>query len=246
MRDLEERLRAAADAHRPDRERMLARIRRGTATTGTGPAYRRRPAMSWPRTALVALVSATALLFCAYTVASVVQRPGPHRDAARDPVVLSPAPQPPPTPGRVTPVPVTPAPPTGGPPEARAAHGPLSSDGSVDPHSNAYWAQNNLTLRTSAPLTSLTVEVRVAQTGGVAPTGSWRTLPETDFTVTVRESGGALVHRWTLKPGRGVPPGRHVFAVQYNHAAGARDAKGDTYAVTATAAGERYTVTGTF
>lgn len=97
----------------------------------------------------------------------------------------------------------------------------------VDPHSNPYWAQSNVTLRTTEPLSALTVELRVAATGGVNSTGSWRSLPEPDFTVSVNESGGYLVYRWTLRPGRTVPAGTHTFAGQYNHAEGDRDATGD-------------------
>ncbi|UNO44419.1 hypothetical protein [Streptomyces sp. MST-110588] len=37
---------------------------------------------------------------------------------------------------------------------------------------------------------------------------------------------GILRYRWTLKPGRSLPEGQHVFAAQYDHAEGARDARG--------------------
>ncbi|MFD8703785.1 hypothetical protein ACFV1W_14370 [Kitasatospora sp. NPDC059648] len=111
----------------------------------------------------------------------------------------------------------------------QARQGALSSDGSVDPHSTIYWAQSNLTLKTTQPLATLTVELRIAQTGGVQSTGYWQTLPADWFTVTVQDQGGALIYRWTLKPGCTVPPGQHVFAAQYNHATGPRDPRDDTY-----------------
>ncbi|NEC69243.1 hypothetical protein G3I41_32375, partial [Streptomyces sp. SID9727] len=47
----------------------------------------------------------------------------------------------------------------------RPEDGPLWTGGVVDPHSNAYWAQSNVTLRTTEPLSALTVELRVALTG---------------------------------------------------------------------------------
>ncbi|MFD0353337.1 hypothetical protein ACFVHW_06230 [Streptomyces sp. NPDC127110] len=119
------------------------------------------------------------------------------------------------------------------PGSARVQDGPLWSAGSLDASGNAYWAQSNVTLKTSQPLTALTLELRVAQTGGVQSTGNWRTLPAEDFTVTVRQEGGAVVYRWTLKPGRTVPAGQHVFAGQYNHAAGDREAGHDGYRVDA-------------
>ncbi|MFD5653238.1 MULTISPECIES: hypothetical protein [unclassified Streptomyces] len=124
--------------------------------------------------------------------------------------------------------------------------GPLWSGGAVDPHSNEFWAQSNITLGTSAPLTALTVELRVAQTGSVTSTGAWRSLPEDDFAFTVGERAGFLVYRWTLKEGRTVPAGEWVFAGQYNHERGGRDAGGDRYAATATAASGRLTVRGGF
>ncbi|GAA2492921.1 hypothetical protein [Streptomyces gobitricini] len=125
---------------------------------------------------------------------------------------------------------------------------PLRAGGAVDPHSNRFWAQSNITLTAPRPLTALTVDLRVAQTGGVASTGHWRTPPAEDFAVSVREDeDGALHYTWRLKPGRSVPAGQHVFAGQYNHAEGARTAQGDHYTVTATDdEGDRTTVRGGF
>ncbi|AXE24643.1 hypothetical protein C0216_15275 [Streptomyces globosus] len=74
-------------------------------------------------------------------------------------------------------------------------------------------------------------------------------VPGTDAGI----NGGSLlvqkadnaVYRWTPKPGRTVPPGEHVFAVQYNHARGPRAPGADTYTATAaTAGGRQHTVTG--
>jgi hypothetical protein len=77
------------------------------------------------------------------------------------------------------------------------------------------------------------VEVHVALTGSVQQTGSWRTLPSDDFSVTIQQTGHSLVYRWVLKAGRTVSPGQHVFAVQFNHATGTRSAAGDNYRVDA-------------
>jgi hypothetical protein len=116
----------------------------------------------------------------------------------------------------------------------------------MDAQSTIYWAQNNLTLRTTQPLTSLTVELRIAQTGDVRQTGNWQTLPSEDFTVTVQESGGALLYRWALKPSRTVPAGQHEFAAQYNHATGIRKPKRDNYHVQAQSSAGSSTVWGGF
>ncbi|WP_329619954.1 hypothetical protein OG357_04910 [Streptomyces sp. NBC_01255] len=129
------------------------------------------------------------------------------------------------------------------------APGPVAAAaGTMDPGSNRWWAQADLAVTTETPVSGLVVDVRVARTAGVVSTGHWRTRPAEDFTVTVTEEPGALVYRWTLRPGRTVPPGRHVFAVQYNHAEGVRDASADTYTVVLTGGdgGGRATLRGGF
>ncbi|TXS09928.1 hypothetical protein EAO71_36910 [Streptomyces sp. ms191] len=77
-------------------------------------------------------------------------------------------------------------------------------------------------------------------------TGHWQTRPADDFTVTVRQEGGFLVYRWVLRPGRTIPSGEHVFAGQYDHAAGGRDAGPDTYRAEAAAGTGRALVWGDF
>ncbi|MFE4620258.1 hypothetical protein ACFRJ7_29565 [Streptomyces sp. NPDC056747] len=128
------------------------------------------------------------------------------------------------------------------------APGPVAeAAGTLDPGSNRWWAQGDVTVTTRTPVSGLVVDVRVARTAGVVSTGHWRTRPAEDFTVTVTEEPGALLYRWTLKPGRTVPPGRHVFAVQYNHAEGVRDASADAYTVVLTGGdGGRSTLRGGF
>ncbi|MHC0428946.1 hypothetical protein ACX6XY_02010 [Streptomyces sp. O3] len=286
--ELRERLKGAAHAHQPDRERMLARIERGMAERRSPralPPPHRSPA-SWVR--VVGATAAVAGVFAlgGYAVSSAVRgdqtpprtvatTPGPASREATEPAAEpgTGAPAASPGPGR-TPVRPSgpPADPPKSPPPGEAERSPdpapsksasgsgpgsgaasgassgsksvpaaelLWADGSIDPGSSAYWAQSNITVKTKKPLTALTVELRVAQTGRVADTGNWRSLPADDFAVTVREQGGALVYRWTLKPGRTVPVGEHVFAGQYDHAEGQRDAGGDSYRVAADTSAER-------
>ncbi|MEU9047527.1 MULTISPECIES: hypothetical protein [unclassified Kitasatospora] len=253
-------LREAAEAHHPDPARMLARVQRGAA----GPAVRHRARSglrSWPRVALAGLATAGVLATGGLAVAAIVRTPPPSDTATTAPAAPSPtitstptrsapptaAPAPAPAPATTTPPTGTPVGPRPTPSaSSRAQNGPLWSEGSVDPHSSVYWAQSNLTLRTTQPLTSLTVELRVAQTGDVRDTGNWRTLPDDDFTVTVQETGGALVYRWVLKPGRSVPAGQHEFAGQYNHATGMRTSANDGYRIDAQSAGGSASVWGGF
>ncbi|WP_416520292.1 hypothetical protein [Streptomyces achromogenes] len=268
--ELRARLHEAAGAHEPDRARILARVERGMAEPSrSGHRAVRRPVVGWLRVASATAAVAGVLAVGGYAVASAVKddpparrtvavSPTPSASPERSTAPASPAPTARPTPGKAagepprtpssSPSSATPeATASAGPPPARAErNGPLWSDGSVDPHSNDFWAQSNLTLKTSARLESLTVELRIAQTGGVTSTGAWRSLPEADFAQSVVERDGFVVYTWTLKPGRTVPAGQWVFAGQYDHARGGRDAKDDGYVMTGTADGHTYAVTGDF
>lgn len=254
--EISRRLREAAEAHQPDRARILARVERGMA----GATARRRTrgiARSWPRVALVGVAAAGILATAGLTVAGLVTAPA-HPDTAitgLSPSSTHPArtfgaspPAPPPAqPERTTAVRSTSGDPTSAPPAGdQGSDGPLSSEGAIDPHSHAYWTQSRLTLTTTQPLTALTVELRVAQTGGVRTAGQWQTGPGDDFTVTVQEVDGALVYRWDLKPGRTAPAGQHAFAAQFNHPDGVRDTHADTYSARATATDGAHAVRGGF
>ncbi|MEV5435567.1 hypothetical protein AB0K80_05975 [Streptomyces sp. NPDC052682] len=254
--DIDRRLREAAEAHRPDRARMLARVERGMA----GPAVRHRArpfARSGTRVALAGLAAGGILTTGGLAVAAIVATPPPSptvtTPATPSPTVSSP----PPTSARPTPIappPVTtpgsshPTPPATSPSPTGAENqnGPLWSAGSLDAKSTVYWTQSNLVLKTTQPLTSLTVEIRIVQTGGAKNTGTWQTRPNGDFTVTVQEAGGALVYRWVLKPGLTVPAGSHEFAAQFNNGPGVRSAAGDGYHVDAQGSGGSASVRGGF
>ncbi|BET50922.1 hypothetical protein RGQ21_59040 [Kitasatospora aureofaciens] len=221
--ELRARLRAAAGEHRPDRARILARVERGMAVGNRKPGWVGLP--GWVRVAGATAAVAGVLVAGGYTVASAVRDEAP----ARHPVAAPPGSREP-----------------GAPETGSRESGPVWSSGAVDPHSNEFWAQSNVTLGTSTPLTSLTVELRVAQTGSVTSTGAWRSLPEDDFAFTLDERDGFLVYRWTLKAGRTVPAGEWMFAGQYNHERGGRDAGGDRYSAAATAASGSLSARGGF
>jgi hypothetical protein len=164
----------------------------------------------------------------------------PHPTSAR-PTPVAPAPATTPGGSRPTPPAASPSPSAG-----ESQNGPLSSAGSVDPHSTVYWTQSNLALKTTQPFTSLTVEMRIVQTGGAKITGTWQTLPSDDFTVTTQEADGTLVYRWVLKPGLTVPAGSYEFAAQFNNGTGVRSAAGDGYRVDAQGSGGSASVRGGF
>ncbi|MFI6118345.1 hypothetical protein ACIBCU_00540 [Streptomyces sp. NPDC051064] len=229
--DLRERLRTAAASHRPDRARMLARIERGMAEEPPArPARAPRTPMPWLRVAGATAAVCGVLTAGAFAVTSA----GREEPAGGQRVAAEPA----------SPTLATPSPGRGG--ALPAGKDPLWSDGSLNPNSNDYWAQSEVTVKTDRPLSALTVELRIALNGGVATTGSWRSLPEQDFAVSAREEDGFLVYRWTLKPGRSVPTGTHTFAGQYNHAEGTRDAGRDDYTARARTAAGPVSVGGDF
>jgi hypothetical protein len=256
----------AAEAHEPDRARILARVERGmTEESRADHRATRPPVWGWVRVVSATAAVAGMLAVGGYAVASAVK----DDSAPQQTVAVSPTPTAAPSPDATSRAPVPPVDtkpstepeshspsgspsrtPTASAPALPAADGerdgPLWSDGSVDPHSNDFWAQSNITLKTSGKLTALTVQLKVAQTGGVTSAGAWRSLPEDDFTLTVGERDGFLVYTWALKEGRTVPQGEWVFAGQYDHERGGRDAKDDRYTITATAAGEHSAVTGDF
>ncbi|WP_432138284.1 MULTISPECIES: hypothetical protein [unclassified Streptomyces] len=271
--ELRARLREAAGTHEPDREYILARVGRGMAQRGR-PDHRatRPPVWGWLRIAGATAAVAGMLAAGGYAVASAVRgEPAPQERqvAVPPPPAASPeatgrppaTPQAPPhtagperpdrpsgTPsGASTPTaPATPAAPHALPDTDDVENGPLWSNGSVDPHSNEFWAQSNVTLRASQRLTALTVQLKIAQTGGVSSTGAWRSLPEGDFTLTVAERDGFLVYTWVLRQGRTVPAGEWVFAGQYDHERGGRDAGDDRYTISGTTDDGLRTVGGDF
>ncbi|MFD5541717.1 hypothetical protein ACFWIJ_28790 [Streptomyces sp. NPDC127079] len=259
--EIARQLREAAEAHRPDRARMLARVQRGMA----GPAVRHRArpfARSGIRIALAGLAATGILATGGLAVAAIVVHSSPSATvttpATPSPSAASPhptsthpaparptpvAPGPATTPGSSRPTPSATSP---SPTADESRNGPLWSAGSLDPKSTVYWTQSNLVLKTTQPLTSLTIEMRIAQTGGVENTGTWQTLPSDDFTVTVQEAGGTLVYRWVLKPGLTVPAGNHEFAAQFNNGADGHSAAGDGYRVDAQGSGGSSSVRGGF
>lgn len=257
MDDARRLLRQAAEAHQPDRDAMLARIEQGMAgSTDAGTtidadrarSYRRRRQASLLKVSLAGFLGIGVLGLGGLALAAGVKQLAPEH-----PVVgVTPTGQAQSTPESHTSAtkpavqpPVSPAPSTvrhsatPGTPTTSAADGPIAARGDVNAHSTVYWEQNDLAVDAAQPLTALTVELRVAQSGGVQSTGSWQTAPPDDFTVSVIPSDGFLVYRWTLKPGRTVPAARQLFAAQFNHGTGKRDASKDTFLVEATAAGGR-------
>ncbi|WP_328722369.1 hypothetical protein OHT52_24710 [Streptomyces sp. NBC_00247] len=214
--ELRERLRGAALEHRPDRERMWARVERGMAQDPPGRVAR-PPRAPMPRLRIAAATVAV----CGVLVAVSLAVAWTGRDGrSAQPVAAAP--------DRTETTP-EPSGERGG--QLPPANGPVSTHGTVNAGSNAYWAQSDVVVTAARPLTSLTVELRVALTDGVTTTGSWTSGHTDDYTTSVGEEGGFLVFRWTLRPGRTTPAATLTFAGQYNHAEGERDPSKDDFTV---------------
>lgn len=102
--------------------------------------------------------------------------------------------------------------------------------------SSPYWSQDTVTVTLTAPVSSLKVAVRIAQTGGVADSGTWSSLPG-GAVVAFAASGTALNYEFTAAPGMTLPAGQYVFAVEYRYGTPYRSVAHDLYDVVAVAAG---------
>ncbi|MFF7656048.1 hypothetical protein ACFZCY_40535 [Streptomyces sp. NPDC007983] len=250
-RDVAAELREAAEAHQPDRTRMLARVTAGMAADERRR-VRRAPGRQWARLVGPAAGLAAAVAAAGIAVVTTDTADGPQT------VRTSSEPAGPPA-GRGG---DTTKRPGGGAGDGAGRHTPsafptavgpnhladpaVRSQGAINPNSNPYWAQSDISLTTSKPLTSLTVELRVAENGGVRTTGSFSTVHTGDLATSVRSEDGVLVYRWTLRKGATVPAGRYVFAGQYNHAEGSRDAGRDGYSATGHGPSGAFAVRGDF
>ncbi|MFF7391381.1 hypothetical protein ACFZAE_23410 [Streptomyces scabiei] len=120
--------------------------------------------------------------------------------------------------------------------ESGSTSGYLWADGSVEADSNAYWDQSVITVKSTKPITSLKVVVRIVQTGGVKSTGTWTSLGDR-VAVGQNATSDQIGYVITLKSGVTLDPGTYVFKAQYDHAQGGRDAGRDLYTVAAVANG---------
>ncbi|MGW7617892.1 hypothetical protein ACWGLG_19005 [Streptomyces antimycoticus] len=254
-RDVVAELRTAAASHEPDRTRMLARVTAGMTADGRSRGARTSPRRTWaprlvgPVAGLAAAVAATGIAVVATDGAERPQTVRTSSEPAAPPAGAGVDRRPGEKPGagsqsdaeRHTPS----AYPTAAGPN-HLAEPTVRSKGAINAHSNPYWAQSDITLTIGRSLTSLTVELRVADTGDVLSTGSWSSLPTGDVTTATRVEDGALVYRWTLRKGATVPAGRYVFAGQYNHAEGDRDTGRDAYSASGNGASGAFAVRGDF
>lgn len=222
-------LQEEAAGHEPDSARILSRVE-----SMTGPLHEEKAGVSrrmrrW-RLAVLPAMAVVAIASVAWWVNT--GEPSPNAPVAV-PALTSPSPtDPAPTAGPEQ----VPTRGTAKPAQDGASPVPtgvlgVRAQARLDPNSNPYWAQNNLVLAFDRQVKVLAVTVRVARTQGVTSAGTWVSLPADDFAVSAKEEPGALVYRYTLKPGRMIRPGTYTFAVQYNRPKGDAGGRDDTYLV---------------
>ena len=113
---------------------------------------------------------------------------------------------------------------------------------------NNYGGQERLALANTSAITSLTVTIRVAQTGGVSFNSQANSFPGGSLTQNSGTAGGAIVYSYVLGAGMSIPanyPGGTVYA-QYGGSGAPHPSSGDTWSVTSTSGGQTSTLTGTF
>ncbi|GAA1587585.1 hypothetical protein [Actinoplanes couchii] len=254
--ELRAALRAEAAKHRPDREAMLDRITRTAVRSRRGKEPSPRLRMTGAAVAVAAVLGGGG--FAQWALAG-----GGDPAPVPTPVVtVDPSPSGRPTPEKAAPSGTPGAsasrtpknrqssrPPTSESPAAGnssapadpAVQGPLWSDGSVVPGGDTQ-AGSVVTVKTTERVDALEVTIRLARTDGLVSRGGSQQVPGASVTSTVVEEADAIVFRFVLSSADHLEPGTYTFAARYTHAAGGRDANGDSYR--ATAAG--VTVSGDF
>ncbi len=117
--------------------------------------------------------------------------------------------------------------------EAKPALSAWSSRRAED---NPYWDAHALTVRSTKPITSLKLSVRVMQTGGVTDSGAWTSLGD-QVEIHSAANGEYLAYHIVLKAGITLKPGTHTFQFGFSHHQGNRDAGRDLWNVVATTEG---------
>ena len=227
----------AAQAYQPSRTAIVNRVASGRAATRSKA---KRLTYFSIRPVGAALAVAVTLVLSVVAVRSM-NSVGPN-NAAVDPPAAAPVP------ASASPAPTTARPGATSTRQPRRSATPpnfLSCAGAVDPHSVETWSQNNVTISNTKVLDSLRITLKVALTAGTADAGRWTTVPNSDMTITVTRQATVLTYVYALNQGKTLAPGKYTFAAQFTHHSG-RNAKQDSYAVTASTAGADAKLAGTF
>jgi large repetitive protein len=109
-----------------------------------------------------------------------------------------------------------------------------------------YFGQNQITLGTSAQITSMSLTIKVAQTTGVTYSDHYVTVPAGRITEGRTTSGGFITYTFTLDAGDRIDPGLWTLAAQYAGNGTLHATTGDTWTLTTTTSTGTRTVSGGF
>jgi Tfp pilus assembly protein PilV len=109
-----------------------------------------------------------------------------------------------------------------------------------------YFGQNQITLATSANISSMSLTIKVAQTTGVTYSDQYVTVQDGRITETHSASGGFLIYTFILDGGDRVDAGVWTLAAQYGGTGILHATSGDTWTLTTTTSTGTRTVSGSF
>ena len=121
----------------------------------------------------------------------------------------------------------------------------MTASGSVAGGSGPYWAEEDVTLANTAPLTALSVTVTVQKTAGVAFAGQYSNFAGGALQMGHTDTASQVVYTYTLAPGQSLPAGgAWRIGSQFSGNGTAHPTSNDTFTLSATTAGGASTTTG--
>jgi hypothetical protein len=137
--------------------------------------------------------------------------------------------------------------PTPTPTAGSTGSGAVTASGSVASGSGPYWAEEDVALSNTAPITALQVTLTVQKTAGVSFAGQYTNFAGGAITQSHADNGTTLVYSYTLNAGQtiGVGSGWKLGA-QFSGNGSPHATSGDTFSLTATAGGSTTTLSGHF
>ena len=121
----------------------------------------------------------------------------------------------------------------------------LSVSGSVSSGTGPYWGEENVSLKSIQPITSLKITVTVVKTPGVSYNSQY--VNSGMFTYLGTDMGNAVFYTYQLNPGNTIDPGTLItVGSQYRGNGTLRSSANDTFVIAVTAGGTTQTASGHF
>ena len=124
------------------------------------------------------------------------------------------------------------------------ANNGVTATPSVNGSTSPWYGENDLSLTNPAPMTALSVTIKIAKTPGISYNGQY-----TNFWGSTIDSGhttGSSTVDYTFVANTTIVAGSWTIAAQYNGTGTPRVTSGDTWTVTSTSGGVTSTISGSF